>query len=80
VAKSSYISMRYDDYDVHFVLDQHDKVDFYSASLLKQSLGTSSVKMISMLATSAVDRRFEPWSNQRVIELVFVAPPLSTQH
>ena len=30
--------MRYD--DVHFVLDQHDKMDFYSASLLKQqSLG-----------------------------------------
>ena len=33
--------------------------------------------MVSVLATSAVDRGFEP---QKTIKLVFVASPLNTQH
>jgi hypothetical protein len=33
--------------------------------------------MVSVLATSAVDRGFEP---QKTIKLVFDASPLSTQH
>ena len=34
MSRTSYIL--WDDEDVHFVLDQHAKLDFYSASLLKQ--------------------------------------------
>jgi hypothetical protein len=30
------VHFQWDDDDVHFVLDQHTKLDFYSASLLKQ--------------------------------------------
>jgi hypothetical protein len=33
--------------------------------------------MVSVLASSVVDRGFNPWSNQTV-KLVFVASPLST--
>ena len=37
--------------------------------------------MVSVLASSAVDRGFEHRSGQpRTIQLVFVASPLSTQH
>jgi hypothetical protein len=37
--------------------------------------------MVSMLASSAVDRGFEPRSGQtKDYNLVFVASPLSTQH
>ena len=35
--------------------------------------------MVSVLASSAVDRRFDSWSGQ-TIKLVFVASPLITQH
>ena len=37
--------------------------------------------MVSMLASSAVDRGFESdWVKPKTIELVFVASPLSMQH
>ena len=37
--------------------------------------------MVSVLASSAVDRRFEPRSGKpKTMKLVFVASPLSTQH
>ena len=37
--------------------------------------------MVSVLASSVIDRRFEPRSGQtKTINLVFVASPLSTQH
>ena len=37
--------------------------------------------IVSVLASSAVDRGFEPRSGQtKTIQLVFVASPLSTQH
>ena len=36
--------------------------------------------MVSVLASSTVDRGFEPWSGQSKDKLVFVASPLSTQH
>ena len=37
--------------------------------------------MVSVLALSAVNRRFELWSfKPKTIKLVFVASPLSTQH
>ena len=36
--------------------------------------------MVSMLASSAVDRGFDPWSvKPKTIKFVFVASPLSTQ-
>ena len=36
----------------------------------------SFILVVSVLASSVVDRGFEPWS----VKLVFVASPLSTQH
>jgi hypothetical protein len=37
--------------------------------------------MVSVLASSAVDRGFKPgWVKPKTIKLVFVASPLSTQH
>ena len=37
--------------------------------------------MVSVLASRAVDRRFVPRSGQtKIIQLAFVASPLSTQH
>jgi hypothetical protein len=37
--------------------------------------------MVSVLASSAVDRGFEPrWVKPKIIKLVFAASPLSTQH
>ena len=45
-----------------------------------QVLNLIDVVMVSVLASSAVDRRFEPRSGQtKDKKLVFVASPLSTQ-
>ena len=40
------VHFQWDDDDVHFVLDQHAKLDFYSASLLKQQ---SADRLVALL-------------------------------
>jgi hypothetical protein len=65
MARTSYI--QWNDGDVCLVLDQHAELDFYSASSLKQqsqsiiqfSINHICGVMVSMLASSAVDRGFE---------------------
>jgi hypothetical protein len=78
--------IRNDD-EVHFVLDQHPQLDFYSASSLKQQYAGIHSRaphigvMVSVLASIVVDHGFEPQSSQtKDKNKVFVASPLSTQH
>jgi hypothetical protein len=49
MARTSYILM--DDDDVRFVLDQHDEMDFHSATSLKQQ---SAVKHVASLGHNLV--------------------------
>jgi hypothetical protein len=60
------------------LLSYCDKV--YSRGNMNQKHRIGGV-MVSVLASSVVDRGFEPRSGKtRTIQLVFVASPLSTQH
>jgi hypothetical protein len=59
------VNFQLDDDEVRFVLDQHAYFDFYSASSLQQLLvifswlNRISSVMVSVLASSVIDRGFE---------------------
>ena len=58
------------------------KVSLHSTHYFQRSKNRIGGVMVSMLGSGAVDRGFEPWSDQTkdyTIKLVIAASPLSTQ-